>query len=133
MDIDIEIPETYRFTEEHEWADADDDGAVTIGISHHAQDALGDIVFVEMPAVGDEFDQSDAFGVVESVKTVSDIYAPVSGEVVAINEQLFDAPELVNESPYDRGWIVRIRMTEPDELGDLMDVQAYQSHLGKQE
>ena len=127
--MEMDIPETYRFSTDHEWAEDEGDGTVTIGISHHAQDALGDIVFVEMPAVGDAFDQGDDFGVVESVKTVSDLYAPISGEVVAVNDELEDAPELVNESPYERGWVVRLRMTNPDELSELMDAESYESFL----
>ena len=124
----MDIPEGYRFTDDHEWADADDD-IVTVGISHHAQDALGDIVFVEFPTVGEEVDQGDAFGVIESVKTVSDLYAPVGGEVVELNEELETAPELVNESPYDRGWLVRIKVDAPDELEALMDAEAYETFL----
>lgn len=125
----MSIPEGYMFSREHEWARDEGDGTVTVGVSHHAQDALGDIVFVELPAVGDELAQEDEFGVVESVKTVSDLYAPVSGKVVAVNEELEDAPELVNESPYDQGWIVRIRMSNPEELEALMDAQGYESFL----
>lgn len=125
----MEIPETYRFSQQHEWADDEGDGTVSVGISHHAQDALGDIVFVELPAVGEEVECGDDFGVVESVKTVSDLYAPVSGEVIAVNDALEDAPELVNESPYERGWIIRIRMADPAELEDLMDAESYEAHL----
>ena len=125
----MEIPETFYFTDEHEWADDEGDGVVTVGISHHAQDALGDIVFVELPADGEEFDQGDSFGVVESVKTVSDVYAPVSGTVVGINEELEQAPELVNESPYEHGWIIQIRMSDPDELKELMDASDYEAYL----
>ena len=127
--MDSEIPETYRFSKEHEWVDDNDDGTVTVGVTHHAQDALGDIVFVEMPAVGEVVDVDQDFGVVESVKTVSDLYAPVSGEVVEVNDELEDAPELVNESPYERGWIVRIEMSDSDELEELMDADEYESFL----
>ncbi len=125
----MDIPESYRFTSDHEWADDEGDGTVTVGISHHAQDALGDIVFIEFPVIGEEVDQGDAFGVVESVKTVSDLYAPVSGEVVAINDELETAPELVNDSPYDRGWLVRLKVADPSELEALMDVDDYESFL----
>ncbi len=125
----MDIPESYRFTSDHEWADDEGDGTVTVGISHHAQDALGDIVFIEFPVIGEEVDQGDAFGVVESVKTVSDLYAPVSGEVVAINDQLETAPELVNDSPYDRGWLVRLKVADESELDALMDVDDYESFL----
>ncbi len=125
----MKIPEEYRFSKDHEWARDEGDGTVTVGISHHAQDALGDIVFVELPAVGDEVEREQEFGVVESVKTVSDLYAPVSGEVVAINEELEDAPELVNDSPYEGGWIVKIAMSAPGELEELMDAEGYDEFL----
>jgi glycine cleavage system H protein len=125
----MKIPENYRFSSEHEWARDEGDGTVTVGISHHAQDALGDIVFVERPEVGSSVTQTLEFGFVESVKTVSDLYAPVSGEVVAINEELEDAPELVNESPYEAGWIVRIRMSDPAQLEELLDAAAYEQFL----
>lgn len=125
----MEIPEDYRFSRQHEWARVEEDGTVTVGISHHAQDALGDIVFVELPALGDEFEREEEFGVVESVKTVSDLYAPISGEIVAVNEELEDAPELVNESPYDRGWIVRFELRDEAELDELMDAEGYESFL----
>ena len=129
----MDIPENYRFSKDHEWADDEGDGTVSVGISHHAQDALGDIVFVEMPTVGEEFDRGDDFGVVESVKTVSDLYAPVSGTVVAVNEELEDAPELVNESPYERGWVVRIEINDRDEFEELMDAEEYDAFLQGQE
>ena len=125
----MDIPESYLFSDDHEWADDQGDGTVRVGISHHAQDALGDIVFVELPAVGAQVDQDDDFGVVESVKTVSDLFAPVSGEIVEINEALEDAPELVNESPYEEGWVVRIKVSDESELEDLMDADEYESFL----
>lgn len=125
----MKIPEDYLFSREHEWARDEGDGTVTVGISHHAQDALGDIVFVELPALGDELEREAEFGVVESVKTVSDLYAPVTGEVVAVNDALEDAPELVNESPYDEGWIVKIRVENPEELKELMDAEGYEQFL----
>ena len=124
-----EIPENCRFTDEHEWARDNGDGVVTVGISHHAQDALGDIVFIEFPVVGESVDQGEAFGVIESVKTVSDLYTPVTGEVVELNDELETAPELVNESPYDEGWIARIEMSSPDELQELMDAAEYAATL----
>lgn len=127
--MDVQIPESYRFTDDHEWADRDGDDIVTVGISHHAQDALGDIVFIEFPLVGEQTEQGEPFGVVESVKTVSDLYAPVTGEVVEINDELETAPELVNESPYDEGWLVRIEMDDPSEFDELMDVDSYESFL----
>ena len=125
----MDLPESYRFSRDHEWADDGGDGVVTVGISHHAQDALGDIVFVDLSAVGEELEKGDDFGVVESVKTVSDLYAPVSGTIVEVNEELMDAPELVNESPYEEGWIVKIEMTAPDELDELMGADEYETFL----
>lgn len=125
----MDIPAEYRFSDEHEWADDDGDGTVVVGVSHHAQEALGDIVFVEFPAVGAEVEQGEALGVIESVKTVSDLYAPVSGEVVEVNQELEMAPELVNESPYDRGWIARIEMSDAGELDELMGADDYETFL----
>ncbi|MFU8804955.1 MAG: glycine cleavage system protein GcvH [Bradymonadaceae bacterium] len=127
------MPEGFRFSREHEWAHDNGDGTVTIGVSHYAQDALGDIVFVELPGLGDTFDAEQEFGVVESVKTVSDVYAPVAGEIVAVNDELEDAPELVNESPYEGGWLVRIKMNDPDDLDGLMDAESYEEFLSESE
>lgn len=129
----MDIPEGFRFTREHEWAFDQGDGTVTIGISHYAQDALGDIAYVEVPAVGDSLEVEQEFGVVESVKSVSELYAPVSGVVVAVNEALEDAPELVNSSPYDQGWIIRIRINDPRELDALMSAEDYEDYLQEQE
>lgn len=125
----MELPDDYLFTTDHEWAADEGDGTVKVGISHHAQEALGDIVFVELPLVGEGLDGGDPFGVVESVKTVSDLYAPVSGEVVELNDELETAPELVNESPYDRGWMVRVKVDDRAELDELMDVEDYETFL----
>lgn len=119
-----ETPDNLKYAESHEWVQVDD-GVATIGISDHAQDALGDLVFVEVPEVGASFDAGDAAAVVESVKAASDVYTPVSGEVIAVNEALEDAPELINDEPYGEGWIMRIRMTDDGELDDLMDAEAY--------
>ena len=126
--MDLDLPESYRFSDQHEWADRAGD-VVTIGITDHAQDALGDIVFVELPAPGDAFDKGDDIGVVESIKAVSDIYSPISGEVVEVNEELEVAPELINESPYDRGWIVKIKLNEEADWESLMDADAYETYL----
>ena len=119
-----EAPDNLKYAESHEGVQVDD-GVATIGITDHAQDALGDLVFVEVPEVGATFDAGDAAAVVESVKAASDVYAPVSGEVIAVNEALEDAPELINDEPYGEGWIMRIRMTDDGELDDLMDAEAY--------
>lgn len=121
----MSTPADYNFTDEHEWATADDEGVATIGISEHAQDLLGDVVFVEFPAPGDSIEAGGEFGVVESVKTASELYAPVSGEVVEVNDDLHDAPELVNESPYEDGWMIKVEMDDPEELDELMDADTY--------
>lgn len=121
----MDFPEELNYTEEHEWIAVEEDIA-TIGISDFAQNQLGDIVFVELPETGDELEVGKPFGVVESVKAVSDIYSPLSGEVVEINAELPDAPETLNTSPYEDGWLIKIRLNNPQELDDLMDVDSYQ-------
>jgi glycine cleavage system H protein len=120
-----ELPEELRYMESHEWVRDDGDGTVTVGITDHAQDSLGDVVFVELPEVGAEINAGDEAGVVESVKAASDIYSPVSGEVLAINEELEEAPENINNSPYGDGWFFRVRMAEPGELDKLLDAREY--------
>jgi glycine cleavage system H protein len=127
----MEFPEELKYTAEHEWVLVEGDLAV-IGISDFAQDALGDVVFVELPEVGTEVTSGKAFGVVESVKAVSDVYAPVSGTVEEINEELPDAPEIMNTSPYGDGWMIKIRMSDPGELDGLMDAAAYQAHIAEE-
>ena len=120
----MEFPEELHYTEEHEWVLVEDE-SVTVGITDFAQDALGDVVFVELPEVGDTVTLGKPFGVVESVKAVSDIYSPVSGEIVEINEELPDEPELVNSSPYEDAWMVKIKLSDMTELGTLMLVDDY--------
>jgi len=126
--MSFETPEDLRYLETHEWA-RQEDGRVRVGISDFAQDELGDVVFVELPGVGDDLSAGDAFGVVESIKAVSDVYAPVSGTVTDRNEELFDAPELVNEDPYGDGWMIELDPSDPDELDDLMDAGAYADQI----
>lgn len=122
------LPEL-RYARSHEWARVEDDGTVTIGISDHAQEALGDVVFVEMPDEGAELAAGDEAGTVESVKAASDIYAPVSGTVIAVNAQLEDAPETVNSDPYNDGWFFRLQPRDTEELESLLlDAEAYQQH-----
>lgn len=120
-----ELPKELRYLETHEWVRNEGDGTATVGITDHAQEALGDVVFVELPEVGQVLNAGEESGVVESVKAASDIFAPVSGEVIAINEELEDAPETINQSPYGDGWFYRIRMSDPSELDALMDADAY--------
>ncbi len=126
-----EIPEDLRFTPQHEWVRENDDGTVDVGITDHAQTALGDLVFVELPEADAEFSQGDACAVVESVKAASDVYAPLSGAVIASNEGLTDAPERVNEDPYGAGWIFKLRPANPLELEDLLNADAYQQLLAE--
>jgi glycine cleavage system H protein len=120
----VSVPTDLRYTKDHEWVRADGDIA-TVGVTAYAADQLGDIVFVELPDVGRSLDQFAAFGVVESVKAVSDLFAPVSGEVVEANGALAASPELVNSSPYEDGWMVRVRVADPTQLDDLLDPAAY--------
>ena len=125
---DLNLPGDVKYTKDHEWAKLSGD-IVTIGINDYAQDQLGEIVFVELPEVGDTFDKGEEFGSVESVKAVSEIYIPVSGEVVEINESLEDAPELVNESCNDDGWLIKVKPEDISQLDDLMDKPAYMDML----
>ncbi len=121
----MEIPEGLKYSKEHEWV-ATEDSVATIGITDYAQDQLGEVVYIELPAVGDKVSKDDPFGVVESVKAVSDIYAPVSGTVTEINQELVESPEMVNEDPYGDGWLIKIRIADLVELDDLMDGEEYQ-------
>lgn len=127
----MEFPEELKYTEEHEWVMVEDDLAI-IGITDFAQDSLGDVVFVELPEKEAEVEAGKAFGVVESVKAVSDIYAPVTGVVEEVNEELTDTPEIINTSPYEDGWMIKIRMSDTSELADLMDAEAYQAHIAEE-
>ncbi|MGD0073743.1 MAG: glycine cleavage system protein GcvH [Candidatus Binataceae bacterium] len=124
----MEIPEGLKYSKEHEWV-ATEDSVATIGITDYAQDQLGEVVYIELPAVGDKVSKDDPFGVVESVKAVSDIYAPVSGTVTEINQELVESPEMVNEDPYGDGWLIKIRVADMVELDDLMDNDEYQEML----
>jgi len=128
-----EVPAGYMYTKEHEWLRLDDDGSVTVGITDHAQEALGELVFVEVPDVGATFAVGDACAVVESVKAASDIYSPVAGEVSAVNESLEDTPELVNGSPYEDGWVFKLAPEDATSLDELMDVEAYRRFLAELE
>lgn len=117
------MDKTLKFTDSHEWVRDNGDGTVTIGISEHAQEMLGDVVFVDLPDVEDEVEAGESFSLVESVKAASDIYSPVTGEVVEINEELEDSPELINEEPYEGGWIVKVKLSDPSELDDLKNAE----------
>jgi glycine cleavage system H protein len=122
-----EMPTELKYAKTHEWARLEDDGTVTVGISDHAQSALGDVVFVELPELGAELTAGSEAGVVESVKAASDIYAPVSGEVIAINEKLTDVPETINGDPYGDGWFFRVRPSDVAELDELLDAEGYRA------
>ncbi|MDF4459067.1 glycine cleavage system protein GcvH [Vibrio parahaemolyticus] len=123
------MDKTLKFADSHEWVRDNGDGTVTIGISEHAQEMLGDVVFVDLPDVEDEVEAGESFSLVESVKAASDIYSPVTGEVVEINEELEDSPELINEEPYEGGWIVKVKLSDPSELDDLKDAEEYLSSI----
>jgi glycine cleavage system H protein len=123
------IPSDLKYLDSHEWARVESDGTVTIGISDHAQGALGDLVFVEVPEVGKSLSKGGAAAVVESVKAASDVYSPLSGEVIAANDSLGSAPELVNQDPYGQGWLFRIKPSNSAELGQLLDAKAYEKAL----
>ena len=127
----MEFPSDVRYTAEHEWARLEN-GVVTVGITGYATDQLGDVVFVELPQVGKRVEAGKGFGVVEAVKTVSDLYAPVAGEVSAVNAALADSPALVNQSPYGDGWMIRIKPDDPGALQKLMDSGAYAKHVEEQ-
>ena len=124
----MEFPEDLKYSKEHEWARPDKDGLV-VGITDYAQDSLGEIVYVELPEEGSKVARGEAFGVVESTKAVSDLYAPVSGTVGEVNDTLLDNPELINEDPYEDGWLIRITMSDASEIGKLMDAAGYLTFL----
>lgn len=123
------LPGHLKYAETHEWAYLDEDGLVVVGITDFAQEALGDIVSVNFPDLGTDIAQGDDVLMIESVKTASDIHAPVSGEIVAINEDLEDAPEMINDEPYDAGWLIKIAPHDESELDDLMDAEDYQAEI----
>ena len=127
----MEAPPGLKYSKEHEWVSTEDEVA-TIGITDHAQEQLGEIVFIELPAVGDKVSKDDPFGVIESVKAVSDIYAPVSGTVTAINEDLPESPETVNEDPYGDGWLIKIKVSDESDFDDLMDSAEYEEMIAEE-
>lgn len=124
----MEFPEELRYTKEHEWALIEGNVA-TVGITDYAQDALGDIVYLELPEEGTEVESHEPFGVIESVKAVSDLYAPVSGRVIEVNKDLMDQPEIINEDPYGEGWMIKIEFDDPSELEELMTAEEYQQFI----
>ncbi|MCD6263947.1 glycine cleavage system protein GcvH [Candidatus Bathyarchaeota archaeon] len=134
MSEEYEIPEDLYYTEEHEWLKVLEDGTALVGITDYAQKSLHEVVYVELPNPGDMVKQGEAFGTVESVKAVSDLYSPVSGIVEEVNEELLDSPELINSDPYGKGWIVKIKPKSlEDELENLLNAEQYREHLGSLE
>jgi glycine cleavage system H protein len=124
----VDVPDDLRYTDEHEWL-RDEGETATVGISAYAADQLGDVVFVELPAVGRTLKAREAFGVIESVKAVSDLYSPVAGEVTAVNDELASRPELVNADPYASGWMLKLRLTDREDLDDLRDAESYRAFI----
>ncbi len=124
----MNLPEDLKYSREHEWVKSDGKTA-TIGITDYAQERLGEIVFVELPNDGEEFEKDETFGVVESVKSVNDIYAPVSGRVIESNDPVVETPEILNEDPYAEGWLIKVELTDPRELKDLMSAKEYEAFL----
>ena len=125
----MSMPEGLLFTKEHEWVQVDEESIVTIGISEFAQESLGDITFVQLPKEGERFNKDDTFGVVESVKAVSDLYCPIAGRVVEVNVPLLESPELINEDPYNDGWMIKLEVESQDDLKDLMSDSEYKSYV----
>ena len=128
----MNIPDDLKYTKDHEWA-RQKGSKVLVGITDFAQDQLGDVVFVELPAVGDEVKRGESFGVVESTKAVSELFAPISGKVIEVNDPLVEAPENINEDPYEEGWMIVIEPSDPTELDALMDAKAYRAFVEEQE
>jgi glycine cleavage system H protein len=129
----MSVPKDLRFTKEHEWVGFDNDHIATIGITDFAQESLGDITFVQLPKEGEEIRKNDPFGVVESVKAVSDLYAPVNGRVVEVNQPLLNAPELLNEDPYEDGWMIKVEVKDTSDLDDLMSSDDYKGYVEEQQ
>lgn len=125
----MNIPGTLRYSEDHEWIKVDGDTAI-IGITEHAQNELGDIVFVEVETLGETLEANDKFGTIEAVKTVSDLFLPITGEIIEFNEDLDTEPELINSDPYGKGWIIKVKMSNPADVEQLLDAEAYGTFIG---
>ncbi|PLW93195.1 MAG: glycine cleavage system protein H [Marinilabiliales bacterium] len=126
----MKIPDELKYTQDHEWIKVDGEFAF-VGITDFAQSELGDVVFVEVETVGESIDKEEAFGTIEAVKTVSDMFMPVGGEIVEFNEKLLDAPDLINQDPYGEGWVIKVKMSDQSELDNLMDADTYKGHIGE--
>ena len=125
------VPDDLLYTKDHEWIRQEADGTCFVGITHHAQDSLGDVTFVEMPSIGQSFDRGSVFGVVESVKAASDLYMPVNGDIIEINDDLNDSPENVNNDPYNAGWMIKIKPNEETTTDDLLNSESYKTEIGE--
>ena len=126
----MSIPENLKYTSDHEWVSSSGD-ELLIGITNHAQDSLGDVTFVELPDVGARFGEKEVFGLVESVKAASDLYMPVAGEIIEVNDGLNDSPETVNSDPYGEGWMIKVRPDQPDSISNLLDAESYGKEIGE--
>ncbi len=126
----MNVPQELKYTTDHEWTRIEDD-VLTVGITDYAQGELGDVVYVDLPEVGDTFEKSDSFGTIEAVKAVADLFSPVSGEIVAVNEALEDKPETVNQDPYGEGWMVQIKISNEEDLKDLLDAESYSKQISE--
>lgn len=129
----MEFPEDLKYTEEHEWVKIEDDGTVTIGITDYAQDQLGDVVYLELPKDGEEVRKEESVGIIESIKTVSELYAPLTGMIIEINEPLLDSPEIINDDPYGEGWLLKMNLVDETELEDLLDNDQYAEFVAEQD
>jgi glycine cleavage system H protein len=125
------VPDDLLYTKDHEWIRQEADGTCVVGITHHAQDSLGDVTFVEMPSIGQSFDRGSVFGVVESVKAASDLYMTVNGDIIEINDDLNDSPENVNNDPYNAGWMIKIKPNEETTTDDLLNSESYKTEIGE--
>lgn len=125
----MNIPENLKYTEDHEWLRVEGDDVAYIGITDHAQNELGDVVYVECETEGEELNKGDAFGTIEAVKTVADMFMPVSGEVLEFNEELDETPETINEDPYEKGWVIKVKLSNPSQVDELMTADQYAKHI----
>ena len=127
----MNVPENLKYTEDHEWLRVEEENIAYIGITDHAQKELGDVVYIECETENENLNQGDAFGTIEAVKTVSDMYMPVSGKVLEFNEELDETPETINEDPYEQGWIIKVEMSDPSQAENLLTAEQYQNHISE--
>lgn len=127
----MNIPENLKYTEDHEWLRVESEDVAYIGITDHAQNELGDVVYVECETEGENLNKADAFGTIEAVKTVADMFMPVDGEVLEFNEELDETPETINEDPYEKGWVIKVKLSEPSQVDELMSSEQYAEHISE--